>query len=126
MATSPETQLGADHRREQQPCSPIEAAWEEYHGPIDDGGGETYIPTMPPAFRRGFVDGYEHALTKLKPAGDEMARIINIGAEEPVENWATDPEMDRAVKAWADLFSENAELSGGDRERGNNSPENTL
>ena len=41
----------------------IQAAWEAYHGPItnewDDEGN--YIPEMPPAFRRGFVDGVAHA-----------------------------------------------------------------
>ena len=43
----------------------IQKAWEEYHGPIEcDGsieldGTEGYIPMMPPAFRRGYVDGYE-------------------------------------------------------------------
>ena len=45
----------------QSPCSAdlIQQAWEKYHGPIIDEGGEEYIPTMPPAFMRGFVDGYE-------------------------------------------------------------------
>ena len=47
----------------------IQKAWEEYHGPIGYDGSiefdgtddciEGYIPIMPPAFRRGYVDGYE-------------------------------------------------------------------
>ena len=37
----------------------IQKAWEDYHGPIDFEDGEDYIPMMPPAFRRGYVDGYE-------------------------------------------------------------------
>lgn len=39
----------------------IQKAWEDYHGPIIDEGGEEYIPAMPPAFMRGFVDGFQHA-----------------------------------------------------------------
>lgn len=39
----------------------IQAAWEEYHGPIIEEDGERYIPAMPPTFMRGFVDGYQHA-----------------------------------------------------------------
>ena len=43
------------------PCSAdlVQEAWEQYHGPIIDECGEEYIPAMPPAFMRGFVDGYE-------------------------------------------------------------------
>lgn len=38
----------------------IQAAWEAYHGPpVNDGLGDPYIPAAPPAFMRGFVDGYE-------------------------------------------------------------------
>jgi len=47
----------------------IQKAWEEYHGPIECDGSidfdgtddhiEGYIPMMPPAFMRGYVDGYE-------------------------------------------------------------------
>jgi hypothetical protein len=37
----------------------IQKAWEDYHGPIDFDGTDEYMPAMPPAFRRGYVDGYE-------------------------------------------------------------------
>jgi len=37
----------------------IQKAWEDYHGPINPEDGEDYIPMMPPAFMRGYVDGYE-------------------------------------------------------------------
>ena len=43
----------------------IQKAWEKYHGPIDDGAGGSYIPATPPAYMRGFVDGYEHAVRLL-------------------------------------------------------------
>ena len=40
----------------------IQAAWEAYHGPVNnEWDGEEYIPAMPPAFRRGFADGIAHA-----------------------------------------------------------------
>jgi hypothetical protein len=48
----------------------IEKAWREYHGPVDDGDGEPYVPTMPPAFRRGFVDGFEYAERLLLSVGN--------------------------------------------------------
>ena len=44
----------------------IQAAWDEYHGPITDDSGESYIPAMPPAFMRGFVDGYEAGKPQTK------------------------------------------------------------
>jgi hypothetical protein len=37
----------------------IQKAWEKYHGTVDYGDGEYDIPEMPPAFMRGYVDGYE-------------------------------------------------------------------
>ena len=33
-------------------------------------------------------------------AGDEMARILKISSNAPVEQWATEPEIDRALKEW--------------------------
>lgn len=45
---------------------PIQKAWEEYHGPIDCGDGEEYIPDTPIIFRRGFIDGYEHAKKRAR------------------------------------------------------------
>ena len=37
----------------------IQAAWEAYHGPDIP---TDLTPGVPPVFRRGFLDGYEHAL----------------------------------------------------------------
>ena len=46
--------------------SPIEKAWEIYHGPIDlEDGEEPYLPPPPTSFMRGFVDGVEHARRHL-------------------------------------------------------------
>lgn len=60
--TTPEKSDSAPvSRRSSSPCSPIDAAWEAYHGPVDDGMGVTYIPRTPTIYHRGFVDGYEHA-----------------------------------------------------------------
>jgi hypothetical protein len=72
------------------PCSAdlIRAAWEEYHGPIIDEGGEEYIPAMPPAFLRGFVDGYEQ--------GKKSREIVDILilAEPIMEAWAKSHELE--------------------------------
>lgn len=38
----------------------IRAAWERYHGPVADLDG--YIPRSPPAYDRGYRDGYAAAL----------------------------------------------------------------
>jgi hypothetical protein len=39
----------------------IRKAWKEYHGPIVEEDGERYIPTLPPIYRRGYLDGYAAA-----------------------------------------------------------------
>ena len=45
-----------------------QAAWEAYHGPLDDG----YIPQMPPAFMRGFLCGAAWATkSAYQPATEE-------------------------------------------------------
>jgi hypothetical protein len=49
----------------------IQKAWEKYHGLIEDGNGDRYIPSTPPVFMRGFVDGYEHAVKLLKTPAKE-------------------------------------------------------
>lgn len=66
----------------------IQAAWEQYHGPIIDEGGEEYIPAVPPAFMRGFVDGYEQG--KKCCAIVEVLRI----AEPVMEAWAKSHELE--------------------------------
>jgi hypothetical protein len=35
----------------------IRAAWERFHGPIDELDG--YIPATPPTYSQGYRDGYE-------------------------------------------------------------------
>jgi hypothetical protein len=72
------------------PCSAdlIRAAWEQYHGPIIDEGGEEYIPAMPPAFMRGFVDGYEEG----KKCHDIVA-ILKL-VEPIMEAWAKSHELE--------------------------------
>lgn len=45
-----------------------QAAWEAYHGPIDDDG---YIPQMPPAFMRGFLCGVAWATKSQYPPATE-------------------------------------------------------
>ena len=45
-----------------------QAAWESYHGPLDDG----YIPQMPPAFMRGFLCGVAWATkSAYQPSTEE-------------------------------------------------------
>jgi hypothetical protein len=63
-------------------------AWEKYHGPIIDEGGEEYIPAMPPAFMRGFTDGYE--------AGKTCRQIVDILilVEPIMESLAKSHELD--------------------------------
>lgn len=66
----------------------VQEAWEQYHGPIIDEVGEEYIPAMPPAFMRGFVDGYEQ--------GKKSREIIDllILAEPIIEAWAKSHDLD--------------------------------
>jgi len=40
----------------------IRAEWEAYHGPCGDDG---YIPKAPPAYSRGYRDGYAEAIAVL-------------------------------------------------------------
>ena len=44
-----------------------QAAWESYHGPLDDG----YIPQMPPSFMRGFMCGAAWATKSAYPPATE-------------------------------------------------------
>lgn len=44
----------------------IQQAWENYHGPINLGDDEPYIPQMPPAFKRGYLDGYQEAQNDIQ------------------------------------------------------------
>jgi hypothetical protein len=46
---------------------------------------------------------------KIVAAGHEMRRIINIPAASDHTEWATDAEMDEAVKEWENLLSYNVE-----------------
>lgn len=46
---------------------------------------------------------------KIVAAGHEMRRIINIPAASDHTEWATDKEMNEAVKEWEHLLSYNAE-----------------
>lgn len=36
----------------------------------------------------------------LRAAGNEMARIIDIPGDAPIEGWASEEEIDSALKAW--------------------------
>ena len=58
----------------------IQKAWIKYHGPIEldecidfdgtDDHIEGYIPIMPPAFKRGYVDGYKQGIKDALNARD--------------------------------------------------------
>jgi hypothetical protein len=52
------------------PCShdAIQQAWNDYHGPIHTDEGDGYVPSMPPTFMRGFVDGFQHAERRMREA----------------------------------------------------------
>ncbi len=52
----------------------IHAAWARYHGPVNDLFGDE-IPQAPPAYVRGYRDGYEAAT-------DEQSTLI--GAWQPI------------------------------------------
>lgn len=60
----------------------IRRAWEAYHGPVDDGDGDMYIPAAPPAYERGFVDGVEYAGERVM----EENRALR-GALQQVREW---------------------------------------
>ena len=66
----------------------VQKAWEQYHGPIIVEGGEEYIPAMPPAFMRGFVDGYEQG----KRCHDIMT-ILKL-VEPIMEAWSGSHELE--------------------------------
>ena len=77
---------------EESKLDPIREAWEVYHGPVDFGDGEDCIPPPPPAFTRGFVDGYEHskkeflaskssAEVEVWEAGDEYGVLLKVGVQ---------------------------------------------
>lgn len=70
------------------PANLAQAAWEQYHGPIIDEGGEEYIPAASPAFMRGFMDGYEQG--KKCRAIVEVLRL----AEPVMEAWAKSHELE--------------------------------
>jgi len=46
-------------------------------------------------------------IRKIVAAGDEMRRIINIPASTNFEAWATDAEINEAIKEWENLLSYN-------------------
>lgn len=46
----------------------IQQAWHDYHGPIHTDEGDGYVPSMPPTFMRGFVDGFQHAEKLMRGA----------------------------------------------------------
>ncbi len=55
----------------------IEKAWHEYHGPIHMAGEDDYFPAPPPLFKRGFVEGVEHA----KRERDEARALLGAAKE---------------------------------------------
>jgi len=50
-------------------------------------------------------------IRKIVAAGDEMRRIINIPGATDHTEWATDSEMDEAIREWENLLSYNIEES---------------
>lgn len=46
--------------------------WAEYHGEIDIGGGEMWIPKAPVVYERGFEDGYKLAMSEHNPSNNLM------------------------------------------------------
>jgi hypothetical protein len=52
------------------PCShdAIQQAWHDYHGPIHTDEGDGFVPSMPPTFMRGFVDGFQYAEKLIRQA----------------------------------------------------------
>jgi len=52
------------------PCSHdlIQQAWHDYHGPVHTDEGDGFVPSMPPTFMRGFVDGFQQAEKLMREA----------------------------------------------------------
>jgi hypothetical protein len=56
----------------------IRSAWERYHGPPLPGDDE--IPQAPPAYERGYRDGYAEAIARLKAVKDaDIDHYMNNG-----------------------------------------------
>jgi len=77
-------------------CSPVEDAWEEYHGAIDDGMGDPFTPVMPPAFRRGFTDGYQHGKREAGLVLQELCDAV----KERLKDDPTPESRKRCFDAW--------------------------
>lgn len=55
----------------------IRAAWEAYHGP---GWSMGYLPEVPPAYSRGYRDGYAEAIAVLQSIKDaDIAHYMKHG-----------------------------------------------
>lgn len=55
----------------------INEAWQEYHGYVDLGDEEPYIPSAPPLFTRGYTDGYQQGQADLKKKIDELIDSVS-------------------------------------------------
>ena len=63
----------------------IRASWEAYHGPVNSLYGDE-IPQAPPAYSRGYRDGYAAASEDLARARKALARC-----EEWLERYLSTP-----------------------------------
>jgi hypothetical protein len=59
-----------------------EAAWEIYHGKTEDD----YIPAMPPAFKRGYLDGAQAANARLRDALERIEEIF-VDGSDTYDDW---------------------------------------
>lgn len=49
------------------PHDAMQQAWHDYHGPIH-ASEDDYVPAIPPAYMRGFMDGFQHAEKAMRKA----------------------------------------------------------
>lgn len=73
----------------------IEQAWRDYHGPIRDEDGSEYLPMMPPAFRKGFLLGFEFAKQAAKP---KSSCLVSYSEKGLVKNTIRFPKLSKKVE----------------------------
>ena len=56
--------------------NPIRAAWERFHGPVEDLDG--YIPATPPTYAQGYRDGAEAIAAEIRSVLDQLDHLAEV------------------------------------------------
>ena len=63
----------------------IRAAWERFHGPIDELDG--YIPATPPTYSQGYRDGWNAAMKRAAEDLHAAMMELRYGAQSDDERY---------------------------------------